>query len=190
MHVLRNLLLLQLDDFMEAHVVALTCLWWHKDAAGAAGAAVCQFCFSTVCTYPADIVANMATPRQLLRSQITNLSRNQRLYSSSRKVQGMSAMYRDVWARCSDTKHTEHDVLFLRQQGKKYPKWHVTPPLRHDGKIKLAYGASIASSDIIGRHILDQVSDSKGNRISIQEVSLASYITNSERLATPVRIYE
>lgn len=77
-------------------------------------------------------------------------------------------------------------MLFLRQQGVKYPKYHLTTPLRPDAKVKLSYGASIEASELIGRQILDRVADSKGNPVTLYEPTLASYIINSERMATPV----
>ena len=80
----------------------------------------------------------------------------------------------------------EHDVLFLRQQGIRYPKWHLTSPLRPSKTVKLAYGASIPASDLIGRCLLDVTKDSKGNRVVLHEPSLASYIINSPRIATPI----
>ncbi|KAF4992777.1 hypothetical protein FGRMN_6930 [Fusarium graminum] len=46
---------------------------------------------------------------------------SQRLYSSSRTIR-------------------ENDVLFLRQQGLRSPKWHLTSPLRADNRIRLAPG--------------------------------------------------
>ena len=79
-----------------------------------------------------------------------------------------------------------YDVLFLRQQGLKYPKYHLTTPLRPESNIKLSYGASVAASELIGRQILDRVADSKGNPVTLYEPTLASYIINSERMATPV----
>lgn len=82
--------------------------------------------------------------------------------------------------------YLEHDVLFLRQQGRKYPKWHLTAPLRADSSVKLSYGASIPAADLIGKNILDVVQDSKGNRVVLQEPTLSSYIVNNERHATPI----
>ncbi|KAG5948388.1 hypothetical protein E4U53_006309 [Claviceps sorghi] len=86
----------------------------------------------------------------------------------------------------SNRKIQEHDVLFLRQQGLKYPKWHLTPPLRSSDTVKLSYGASLAAADLIGKHLLDTVQDSKGNRVVLQEPTLSSYIVNHERHATPI----
>ncbi|KAM5356436.1 hypothetical protein ACJ41O_003082 [Fusarium nematophilum] len=90
-----------------------------------------------------------------------------RLYSSSRTIQ-------------------ENDVLFLRQHGARAPKWHLTPPLRPDTRVRLAYGASLNSSDLIGRRVLDVVPDSKGRNVVLHEPSMASYIINSARYATPI----
>lgn len=81
----------------------------------------------------------------------------------------------------------ENDVLFLRQQGIKAPKWHLTSPLRADTKIRLGYGASIGSSELIGRQVLDVLNDSSGRPVTLHEPTLASYIINSPRQATPVR---
>ncbi|KAL3956476.1 hypothetical protein ACCO45_009322 [Purpureocillium lilacinum] len=80
----------------------------------------------------------------------------------------------------------EHDVLFLRQQGAKYPKWHLTAPLRPDSRVKLSYGASLAGEELIGRKMLDVVRDSGGHNVVLHEATLASYIINSERMATPI----
>ncbi|KAF4344268.1 tRNA (adenine-N(1)-)-methyltransferase [Fusarium beomiforme] len=80
----------------------------------------------------------------------------------------------------------ENDVLFLRQQGTKAPKWHLTSPLRADKKIRLNYGASINSSDLIGRRVLDVVTDTSGRPVTLHEPTLASYIINSPRPATPI----
>ncbi|KAF5673445.1 tRNA (adenine-N(1)-)-methyltransferase [Fusarium heterosporum] len=92
---------------------------------------------------------------------------SQRLYSSSRIIQ-------------------KNDVLFLRQQGLRSPKWHLTPPLRTDSRIRLAYGASVNSSELIGRRVLDSLTDSSGRSLTIHEPTLASYIINSPRQATPI----
>ncbi|KAI8655052.1 TRNA (adenine(58)-N(1))-methyltransferase catalytic subunit TRM61 [Fusarium keratoplasticum] len=90
-----------------------------------------------------------------------------RFYSSSRTIQ-------------------ENDVLFLRQQGKRAPKWHLTAPLRADSRIRLSYGGSVNSSDLIGRSVLDTVVDSSGRSVVLHEPSMASYIINSARYATPI----
>ncbi len=110
-----------------------------------------------------------------------------RQYSSGRTVKG-------IWRVLSYYHHVqvsdqsaEYDVLFLRQQGAKYSKWHLTPPVKPESLVKLSYGASLAASDLIGRHLLDRVTDSKGKGVTIHEPSLASYVINSARLATPVR---
>ncbi|KAF9766238.1 hypothetical protein IL306_001381 [Fusarium sp. DS 682] len=81
---------------------------------------------------------------------------------------------------------TENDILFLRQQGIKAPKWHLTSPLRADTKIRLNYGASLNSSDLIGRRVLDVLADSSGRPVTLHEPTLASYIINSPRQATPI----
>ncbi|KAH7152929.1 S-adenosyl-L-methionine-dependent methyltransferase [Dactylonectria macrodidyma] len=80
----------------------------------------------------------------------------------------------------------ENDVLFLRQQGTNYPRWHLTAPLRRDARVRLAYGASVNASDLIGRSLLDVVTDSKGRNIVLHEPSMATYIINSARQATPI----
>ncbi|KAF4983390.1 hypothetical protein FZEAL_1119 [Fusarium zealandicum] len=104
---------------------------------------------------------------RLAASSVLRGQLSRRLYSSSRTIQ-------------------ENDVVFLRQHGKKYPKWHLTSPLRADSRIKLAYGASINSSDLIGRRVLDVVPDSSGYNVVLHQPSMASYIINSPRLATPI----
>lgn len=55
--------------------------------------------------------------------------------------------------------------------------------------MKLSYGATVPAAELIGRRILDVVRDSAGNSVVLHEPSLASYIINSERLATPVRTF-
>ncbi|CAM1510047.1 Fc.00g003820.m01.CDS01 [Cosmosporella sp. VM-42] len=92
---------------------------------------------------------------------------SRRLYSSSRIVK-------------------ENDVLFLRQRGEKSPKWHLTTPLRPDSRVKLSYGASLKGSDFIGKNILDTVKDHKGRDVVLHAPSMASYIINSARMATPI----
>lgn len=81
---------------------------------------------------------------------------------------------------------TEFDVLFLRQQGVKFPKWHLTAPIRHNSRVRLSYGASVAASDLIGKQLLERTVDSKGNAVVIHEPTLSSYIVNSQRITTPV----
>ncbi|KAM3519994.1 hypothetical protein NHJ13051_007140 [Beauveria bassiana] len=83
-------------------------------------------------------------------------------------------------------KQSEFDVLFLRQQGVKFPKWHLTAPIRRDTRVRLSYGASVSASDLIGKHILERTVDDKGNAVAIYEPTLASYIVNSDRVATPI----
>ncbi|KAK1996173.1 adenine-N(1)--methyltransferase [Colletotrichum falcatum] len=90
-----------------------------------------------------------------------------RLYSSSRSIR-------------------EHDVIILRQRGAKEPKFHLSPPLRPDTPIKLSYGASINASDVIGKTFSDSVTDSVGRDVRFVEPSLAQYIANSPRVATPI----
>ncbi|KAI5458457.1 S-adenosyl-L-methionine-dependent methyltransferase [Mariannaea sp. PMI_226] len=80
----------------------------------------------------------------------------------------------------------ENDILFLRQKGKFSPKWHLTEPLRPDRRVRLGYGASLNSSDIIGRSLLDVVLDSTGREVILHEPSMATYIINSARYATPI----
>ncbi|KOS17264.1 tRNA (adenine(58)-N(1))-methyltransferase TrmI [Escovopsis weberi] len=46
--------------------------------------------------------------------------------------------------------------------------------------------ASLLASDLIGRQVLDRVRDSAGNSVVLHEPTLASYIVNNERLATPI----
>ncbi|KAK8141512.1 hypothetical protein G3M48_010384, partial [Beauveria asiatica] len=79
------------------------------------------------------------------------------------------------------------DVLFLRQQGVKYPRWHLTAPIRRDTRVRLSYGASVSANDLIGKPMLERAVDDKGNAVAVYEPTLASYIVNSDRVATPVR---
>ncbi|OAA36595.1 tRNA (adenine-N(1)-)-methyltransferase [Beauveria brongniartii RCEF 3172] len=81
---------------------------------------------------------------------------------------------------------TEFDVLFLRQRGVKYPRWHLTAPIRRDTRVRLSYGASVSGSDLIGKQMLERTVDDKGNTVAVYEPTLASYIVNSDRVATPI----
>ncbi|KJZ77736.1 hypothetical protein HIM_02913 [Hirsutella minnesotensis 3608] len=81
----------------------------------------------------------------------------------------------------------QNDVLLLRQQGARHPKWHLTGPIRPDTNVKLSYGASVPAADLVGRSLLDVVCDSKGNSVRLHDPSLASYILRQpQRLATPI----
>ncbi|KAK2039410.1 adenine-N(1)--methyltransferase [Colletotrichum somersetense] len=80
----------------------------------------------------------------------------------------------------------EHDVIILRQRGDKEPKIYLSPPLRPETPIKLAYGASVNASDIIGKTFSDKIVDSVGRDVRFLEASLAQYIANSPRVATPI----
>uniref|UniRef100_A0A0B7K217 tRNA (adenine(58)-N(1))-methyltransferase catalytic subunit TRM61 n=1 Tax=Bionectria ochroleuca TaxID=29856 RepID=A0A0B7K217_BIOOC len=91
------------------------------------------------------------------------------------------------WFTC-DRLIQEHDVVLLRQRGDKRAKWKLTPALRDDEshRIKLSYGAHVRAQDLIGKRYLDTVTDSAGREVAIHEASMASYIVNSERMATPI----
>ncbi|KAK5995905.1 tRNA (adenine(58)-N(1))-methyltransferase TrmI-like protein [Cladobotryum mycophilum] len=93
-------------------------------------------------------------------------------------------LLRRFYSCCRTVK--EYDVLFLRQHGPKHAKWHLTAPLRSGARVRLSYGASVPASDLIGRRLLDIVRDSSNNSVVLHEPTLASYIVNSERLATPI----
>ncbi|TDZ54608.1 tRNA (adenine(58)-N(1))-methyltransferase TrmI [Colletotrichum trifolii] len=80
----------------------------------------------------------------------------------------------------------KHDVIVLRQRGIKDPRFHLSPPLRHDTPIKLTYGAKVNGSDIIGKNFTDNITDSTGRNVRLQEVTLAQYVANSPRVATPI----
>ncbi|KAM3436163.1 hypothetical protein MY4824_004468 [Beauveria thailandica] len=84
------------------------------------------------------------------------------------------------------TQPTEFDVLFLRQQGVKYPRWHLTAPIRRDTRVRLSYGASVSANDLIGKPMLERAVDDQGNAVAVYEPTLASYIVNSDRVATPI----
>ncbi|KAF3808360.1 hypothetical protein GCG54_00012998 [Colletotrichum gloeosporioides] len=81
---------------------------------------------------------------------------------------------------------TEHDVIVLRQRGDREAKFHLSPPLRRDGKIKLSYGARLDGSDVIGKTFTDAVKDTTGRDVRLQQVTLAQYVSNSPRIATPI----
>ncbi|KAF5497697.1 tRNA (adenine(58)-N(1))-methyltransferase TrmI [Colletotrichum siamense] len=80
----------------------------------------------------------------------------------------------------------EHDVIVLRQRGDREAKFHLSPPLRRDGKIKLSYGARLDGSDVIGKTFTDAVKDTTGRDVRLQQVTLAQYVSNSQRVATPI----
>lgn len=82
---------------------------------------------------------------------------------------------------------TEHDVLLLRQKGaRNATKRQVTPPIRSDTTFKAAWGVRVNGSDLIGRTLPCTIQDSKGNNMRLSEVTLAQYVTNIPRMATPV----
>ncbi|CAH0044464.1 unnamed protein product [Clonostachys solani] len=91
------------------------------------------------------------------------------------------------WFTC-DRLIQEHDVVLLRQRGDKRAKWKLTPALRNEEshRVKLSYGAHVRAQDLIGKRYLDTVTDSDGREVAIHEASMASYIVNSERMATPI----
>lgn len=77
-------------------------------------------------------------------------------------------------------------MIILRQRGPREPKFHLSNPLRKDTSIKLTYGAKVNGSDIIGKDFSDSITDSDGRNVRLLEASLAQYIANSPRVATPV----
>ncbi|KAF4508768.1 hypothetical protein G6O67_005107 [Ophiocordyceps sinensis] len=101
---------------------------------------------------------------------------------------GLAAAARGLRFLSSSRTIKEHDVVLLRQHGSKYPRWHLSSPLRPDALVKLSYGASVPAADIIGRNALDVVLDSRGHEVVLHEPSLASYVVNQsgERSATPI----
>ncbi|PHH73667.1 hypothetical protein CDD80_3649 [Ophiocordyceps camponoti-rufipedis] len=82
----------------------------------------------------------------------------------------------------------EHDVVLLRQQGKKGPKWTLTAPVRAGARIRLALGRSVAADHLLGKRLLDRVLDSGGFPVVVHEASLTNYVLHSsfERLAVPI----
>ncbi|KAF6791357.1 tRNA (adenine-n-)-methyltransferase [Colletotrichum sojae] len=80
----------------------------------------------------------------------------------------------------------QHDVIVLRQRGHKEAKFHLSTPLRNETSTKLAYGAKVSGSEIIGKTFDDSVTDTDGRNVRLQEVTLAQYIANSPRVATPI----
>ncbi|KAF6835777.1 tRNA (adenine-n-)-methyltransferase [Colletotrichum plurivorum] len=85
-----------------------------------------------------------------------------------------------------DIVKAKHDVIVLRQRGHKEAKFHLSTPLRNETSTKLAYGAKISGSEIIGKTFDDSVTDTDGRNVRLQEVTLAQYIANSPRVATPI----
>ncbi|KAJ0272094.1 hypothetical protein Brms1b_003649 [Colletotrichum noveboracense] len=71
-------------------------------------------------------------------------------------------------------------------RGDREAKFHLSPPLRRDGKIKLSYGARLDGSDVIGKTFTDAVKDTTGRDVRLQQVTLAQYVSNSPRVATPI----
>ncbi|OLN89790.1 tRNA (adenine(58)-N(1))-methyltransferase TrmI [Colletotrichum chlorophyti] len=80
----------------------------------------------------------------------------------------------------------EHDVVVLRQRGPREAKFHLSPPVRQDNRIKLTYGATVNGSDIIGKRFTECITDSGGRNVRLYEASLAQYVANSPRVATPI----
>ncbi|RCI12528.1 hypothetical protein L249_1181 [Ophiocordyceps polyrhachis-furcata BCC 54312] len=82
----------------------------------------------------------------------------------------------------------EHDVVLLRQQGPKSPRWHLTAPLRCGSQIKLSYGRTVKVDHLLGRRPLDRVVDSAGLPVVVHEPTLSCYVLHSSftRLATPI----
>ncbi|VUC21714.1 unnamed protein product [Clonostachys rosea] len=91
------------------------------------------------------------------------------------------------WFTC-DRLIQEHDVVLLRQRGDRRAKWKLSPALRNDEshRVKLSYGAHVRAQDLIGKRYLDTVTDSAGREVVVHEASMASFIVNSERMATPI----
>ncbi|KAG7126973.1 Oxidase ustYa like protein [Verticillium longisporum] len=89
--------------------------------------------------------------------------------------------------RCYSRIIQEHDVLLLRQKGaRNATKRQVTPPIRSDTTFKAAWGVHVNGSDLIGRTLPCTIQDSKGNNMRLSEVTLAQYVTNIPRVATPI----
>ncbi|KAI9902855.1 hypothetical protein N3K66_002207 [Trichothecium roseum] len=118
------------------------------------------------------------TTRCLARSgDLSRAAAQVRRYSSGRVIQ-------------------EHDVLLIRQRGQRNPRWHLTAPLRLEPTsaaaaatppaVKLSYGATLSPRDLVGRRVLDQVTDSTGRECVLHDPSMSSYIMESERMATPI----
>ncbi|RXG48968.1 hypothetical protein VDGE_04657 [Verticillium dahliae] len=108
----------------------------------------------------------------------TALRTRLRLASRPRQVNGL---------RCYSRIIQEHDVLLLRQKGaRNATKRQVTPPIRSDTTFKAAWGVRVNGSDLIGRTLPCTIQDSKGNNMRLSEVTLAQYVTNIPRMATPI----
>ncbi|KKA28214.1 hypothetical protein TD95_003323 [Thielaviopsis punctulata] len=105
-----------------------------------------------------------------------------------------SRVARQLWAtsnqRCYSSIRKsiqEYDVLLLHQNAQSGGKFTVTPPLRPNETLTLAYGGQVSTNLLLQRHILDAVTDSRGNVVDIYEPSLPAYIHNApHRLATPI----
>ncbi|KAK0392074.1 hypothetical protein NLU13_1572 [Sarocladium strictum] len=80
----------------------------------------------------------------------------------------------------------ENDVLLIRQEGSKYAKWHLTPPLRPGRRVKLSYGSVLHAEDLIGKNLMERLTDEGGRKIEVQMPSLAGYVVHSKRIATPI----
>lgn len=79
-------------------------------------------------------------------------------------------------------------MVLLRQRGPRRGRWRLTAPLRPDADIKVADGAFVRGSDVIGRRPLDELVDSGGQRVELHEASLAGYVVykRGQRVATPI----
>lgn len=52
--------------------------------------------------------------------------------------------------------------------------------------MKLSYGATLSPRDLVGRRVLDEVTDSTGRECVLHDPSMSSYIMESARMATPI----
>ncbi|KAM0283270.1 hypothetical protein ACHAQH_002564 [Verticillium albo-atrum] len=81
----------------------------------------------------------------------------------------------------------EHDVLLLRQKGaKNATKRQITPPIQLDTTFKAAWGVRVNGSELIGKTLPCTISDNNGNDMRLSEATLAQYVTNIPRVATPI----
>lgn len=76
----------------------------------------------------------------------------------------------------------------MRQKGpKNATKLQITTPIRAGDSVKLGYGARVEASELLGKPVPYAFKDTYGRSVRLREATLAQYLTNQPRVATPVR---
>ncbi|KAL1887001.1 hypothetical protein Cpir12675_006764 [Ceratocystis pirilliformis] len=81
----------------------------------------------------------------------------------------------------------EYDTLLLHQKSPTGGKFTLTPPIRPNETLKIAYDGELSTDLLLQRNILDAVTDSRGRIVDIYEPTLPAYVHHApSRLATPI----